>query len=31
LLQITQLEDRVLRLAGLASMGLGLLALYFFR
>ncbi len=31
LLQITQLEDRVLRLAGLASMGLGLLVLYFFR
>lgn len=31
LLRMTQLEDRVLRLAGLASMGLGLVVLYFFR
>jgi hypothetical protein len=31
LLQMAQLEDRVLRLAGLASMALGLLVLYFFR
>jgi hypothetical protein len=29
--RMTQLEDRVLRLAGLASMGLGLVVLYFFR
>jgi uncharacterized protein YjeT (DUF2065 family) len=31
LLRMTQLEDRVLRFAGLASMALGLLVLYFFR
>ena len=31
LLQMAQLEDRVLRFAGLASMALGLLVLYFFR
>lgn len=31
LLRIVQLEDRVLRLVGLASMVLGLLVLYFFR
>ena len=31
LLRMAQLEDRVLRFAGLASMGLGLLVLYFFR
>lgn len=31
LLRMTQLEDRVLRFAGLASMTLGLLVLYFFR
>lgn len=29
--RMIQLEDRVLRLAGLASMGLGLVVLYFFR
>ena len=31
LLRMAQLEDRMLRFAGLASMGLGLLVLYFFR
>ncbi len=31
LLRLAQLEDRVLRFAGLASMLLGLLVLYFFR
>ncbi len=31
LLRMVQLEDRVLRLVGLASMVLGLLVLYFFR
>lgn len=31
LLRLSQLEDRVLRFAGLASMLLGLLVLYFFR
>ena len=31
LLRMAQLEDRVLRFAGLASMTLGLLVLYFFR
>lgn len=31
LLQLTQLNDRALRLIGLASMGLGLLVLYWFR
>ena len=31
LLRMAQLEDRVLRFAGLASMGLGLLVLYFCR
>jgi uncharacterized protein YjeT (DUF2065 family) len=31
LLRMAQLEDRVLRLVGLASMVLGLLVLYFFR
>ena len=31
LLRMVQLEDRVLRFAGLASMVLGLLVLYFFR
>jgi uncharacterized protein len=31
LLQITQLEDRVLRFVGLISMALGLLVLYFLR
>jgi hypothetical protein len=31
LLRMTQLEDRVLRFAGLASMALGLLVLYWFR
>ena len=31
LLRMTQLEDRVLRLAGVASMGFGLVVLYFFR
>ena len=31
LLHIDHLQDRVLRLAGLASMALGLLVLYFFR
>ena len=31
LLQMAQLEDRILRFAGLASMALGLLVLYFFR
>ncbi|MFO1372357.1 MAG: DUF2065 domain-containing protein [Candidatus Competibacteraceae bacterium] len=31
LLQMTQLDDRVLRGAGLASMALGLLVLYLFR
>lgn len=31
LLQMTQLEDRILRFAGLVSMALGLLVLYFFR
>lgn len=31
LLQMAQLEDRVLRFSGLASMALGLLVLYFFR
>ena len=31
LLRMVQLEDRVLRFAGLASMALGLLVLYFFR
>jgi uncharacterized protein YjeT (DUF2065 family) len=31
LLRMAQLEDRVLRLVGLASMALGLLVLYFFR
>jgi hypothetical protein len=31
LLRMVKLEDRVLRFAGLASMGLGLLVLYFFR
>ena len=31
LLRMTQLEDRMLRFAGLASMALGLLVLYFFR
>ena len=31
LLQMTQLEDRILRFAGLVSMVLGLLVLYFFR
>ena len=29
--RMIQQEDRVLRLAGLASMGLGLVVLYFFR
>lgn len=31
LLQITQLEDRVLRFVGLLSMAVGLLVLYFLR
>ena len=31
LLKMTQLEDRILRFAGLVSMALGLLVLYFFR
>jgi uncharacterized protein YjeT (DUF2065 family) len=31
LLRMAQLEDRVLRFAGLASMALGLLVLYWFR
>ena len=31
LLRMTQLEDRVLRFVGLASMALGLLVLYWFR
>jgi uncharacterized protein YjeT (DUF2065 family) len=31
LLRMAKLEDRVLRFAGLASMGLGLLVLYLFR
>lgn len=31
LLQMAQLEDRILRFAGLVSMALGLLVLYFFR
>ena len=31
LLRMAQLEDRMLRFAGLASMGLSLLVLYFFR
>jgi uncharacterized protein len=31
LLQITQLEDRMLRFVGLISMALGLLVLYFLR
>ena len=31
LLRLAQLEDRTLRFAGLASMALGLLVLYFFR
>ena len=31
LLRLAQLEDRMLRFAGLASMALGLLVLYFFR
>ena len=31
LLRMTQLEDRVLRFASLASMALGLLVLYWFR
>ena len=31
LLQMARLEDRMLRFTGLASMGLGLLVLYFFR
>lgn len=31
LLRLTELEDRALRFAGLASMLLGLLVLYFFR
>ena len=31
LLRMVQLEDRVLRFAGLASMAVGLLVLYFFR
>lgn len=29
--RMAQLENRLLRLAGLASMGLGLVVLYFFR
>ncbi|MDQ5908003.1 MAG: uncharacterized protein QG599_94 [Pseudomonadota bacterium] len=29
--RMAQLENRILRLAGLASMGLGLVVLYFFR
>ena len=31
LLRISQMEDRVLRLAGLGGMGLGVVVLYFFR
>ncbi len=31
LLRMVQLEDRILRFAGLASMALGLLVLYIFR
>jgi uncharacterized protein YjeT (DUF2065 family) len=31
LLQMAKLEDRILRFAGLVSMALGLLVLYFFR
>ena len=31
LLKMTQLEDRILRFAGVVSMALGLLVLYFFR
>jgi hypothetical protein len=31
LLRMARLEDRILRIAGLASMGLGLLVLYLFR
>ncbi len=31
LLQMAQLEDRILRFAGVVSMALGLLVLYFFR
>jgi len=31
LLRVSQMEDRVLRLAGLVGMGLGLVVLYFFR